>query len=229
MHDTAMQFGGAFFKTYLTGSQGLKIVDIGSQDVNGSLRSVAPANNEYIGVDFVAGEGVNIVITDPYSLPFESESVDVVVSSSCFEHSEFFWLLFNECLRILRPKGLFYINSPSNGVFHRFPVDCWRFYPDSGVALQNWGRRSGYTCALLESFIGQQNHEGWNDFVAVFVKEDINASLYPDRIQNLIPTFNNGRVRESKDLKNFVEPSQDQIAHRKLLAILKAINKILNG
>jgi SAM-dependent methyltransferase len=70
-----------------------------------------------------------------YKLPFADGSVDVVLSSSCFEHSEFFWLLFLEILRVLRPEGLFYLNAPSNGPFHRYPVDCWRFYPDSGNAL----------------------------------------------------------------------------------------------
>lgn len=229
MHDTAMQFGSVFFKTYLSNARGLKIVDIGSQDVNGSLRSVAPPDNEYVGVDFVAGKGVDVVIADPYSLPFDNESVDVVVSSSCFEHSEFFWLLFNDCLRILKPNGLFYINAPSNGMFHRFPVDCWRFYPDSGVALQNWGRRSGYSCALLESFIGQQNNHGWNDFVAVFVKEGINAARYPDRMQNTKIAFNNGRLFQSEEIRHLSEPSQDQIAHRKLVTIVNTINKILSS
>ena len=26
----------------------------------------------------------------------------------------------------------------SNGDYHSWPVDCWRFYPDSGIALINW-------------------------------------------------------------------------------------------
>jgi SAM-dependent methyltransferase len=137
MHDTAMEYGAEFFNVYLKNAKDLTIIDIGSQDINGSLRSVAPPNNKYIGIDFLKAKGVDVVITDQYSLPFDNESVDVIVSSSCFEHSEFFWLLFNEGLRILKPTGLMYINAPSNGPFHRFPVDCWRFYPDSGVALQN--------------------------------------------------------------------------------------------
>jgi SAM-dependent methyltransferase len=176
--------GAAFFNTYLRNSENLTIVDVGSQDVNGSLRSVAPKNNQYIGVDFEKAKGVDVVIKDPYALPFENESVDVVVSSSCFEHSEFFWLLFNEALRILKPTGLLFINVPSNGAFHRYPVDCWRFYPDSGVALQNWGKRSGYNCALLESFTGTRKQDIWNDFIAVFVKDERNESRYPGRIQH---------------------------------------------
>ena len=158
-----MMYAKHFFSTYLQGETGLKIVEIGSQDVNGSLKSVAPVNNDYIGVDFVEGKGVDIILSDPYVLPFEDSSIDVILSSSCYEHSEFFWLSFNEALRILKPTGLLYINAPSNGPYHRYPVDCWRFYPDSGVALEKWANRSGYECALLESFTGVKKGE-WIDF-----------------------------------------------------------------
>jgi SAM-dependent methyltransferase len=195
MHDTAMDYGGKFFDTYLKNTKDLTIVDIGSQDVNGSLRSVAPPNNKYIGVDFVKGNGVDIVITDPYSLPFENESVDVIVSSSCFEHSEFFWLIFNESLRILKPTGLLYINVPSNGQVHRFPVDCWRFFPDSGLALQNWGKRSGYNCVLLESFIGIKNTDIWNDFVGIFAKDENYSSQHTNRIHFNSSNFTDGYLK----------------------------------
>lgn len=228
MHDTAMEYGASFFNTYLKNGKDLTIVDVGSQDVNGSLRSVAPPNNKYVGVDFVEANGVDVVITDPYSLPFDNESVDVVVSSSCFEHSEFFWLLFNETLRILKPTGLLYINAPSNGTFHRYPVDCWRFYPDSGVALQNWGKRSGYKCALLESFIGTRKNDVWNDFVAVFLKDEKHIAHHINRIQTTLKTYTNGRIYNSENISNFIEPSQDQLGHQKLIQIVNSINQILN-
>jgi SAM-dependent methyltransferase len=137
MHDTAIFHATKFFNTYLKNAKDLIIVDIGAQDVNGSLRSFSPPSSKYIGLDFIKAKGVDVVIDDLYSLPFKNDSVDVIVSSSCFEHSEFFWLLFNESLRILKPTGLLYINVPSNGDYHIYPVDCWRFYPDSGIALQN--------------------------------------------------------------------------------------------
>jgi len=206
MHDTAMEYGAAFFDTYLAGLSNLTIVDLGSQDVNGSLRSVAPPGHTYVGVDFVEGRGVDVVITDPYVLPFEDESVDVLLSSSCFEHSEFFWLLFNETLRVLKPSGILYVNAPSNGTFHRFPVDCWRFYPDSGVALQNWGKRSGYHCAMLESFVGVRKSDVWNDFVAVFVKDERHAARYANRIQNGLLGFTNGRLHGSEVISNLDPP-----------------------
>ena len=202
MHDTTMMYGKHFFSAYMKDASGLKILDIGAQDVNGSLRSVAPINNDYIGADFVEGKGVDVILDDPYLLPFEDSSIDVVVSSSCFEHSEFFWLSFNEALRVLKPTGLLYINVPSNGAYHRFPVDCWRFYPDSGIALEKWGNRSGYECALLESFTGIRKNDIWHDFVGVFVKNKINATKFQNRIQFNTKEFMNGRLLNSEEIYN---------------------------
>lgn len=210
MHNTAMQYGQLFFETYVTEPHGATIVDLGSQDVNGSLRSVAPAEAKYVGVDFEDARGVDVVISDPYSLPFEDESIDVCVSSSCFEHSEFFWLVFLEVMRILKPTGLFYLNVPSNGDFHRYPVDCWRFYPDSGIALQNWARRNGYSPALLESFIGNQRIDVWNDFVAVFVKDEQFSDRYPERIQTRTEDYTNGFLQGRAGFSNHSIAPEDQ-------------------
>jgi hypothetical protein len=105
-------------------------------------------------------------------------------------------------MRVLKPTGLLYINAPSNGAYHRYPVDCWRFYPDSGVALQNWGRRSGYECALLESFIGVRKRDKWHDFVAVFLKDEVNSSNFSARIQDNISEFMNGRTLNSDEIIN---------------------------
>ena len=210
MHNTAMDHGRRFFETYVKEPHGATIVDLGSQDVNGSLRSVAPDGANYVGVDFEDAKGVDVVITNPYSLPFADESVDICVSSSCFEHSEFFWLVFLEIMRILKPAGLLYLNVPSNGDFHRYPVDCWRFYPDSGIALQNWARRNGYSAALLESFTGEQKVDVWNDFVAVFVKDEQFSGRYPDRIQARTQDYTNGVVQGRAGFSNHSVAPEDQ-------------------
>lgn len=188
VHQSAMNYGKLFFETYCSSDfSGKTVVDIGSQDVNGSLREFCPNGANYIGVDFVEGRGVDVLLTDPYQLPFEDESIDVIVCSSVFEHSEFFWLLFLECVRIVKPNGLIYLNAPSNGQVHRYPIDSWRFYPDAGRALVNWSRRNSYNTLLLESFIGEKqgaiDGEGmWNDFVSVILKNEAFESLYPNRI-----------------------------------------------
>jgi SAM-dependent methyltransferase len=195
-----------------------RVIDIGAQDVNGSLREVTPAHFEYLGVDFVMAKGVDVVLTDPYVLPFADGEADVVVSSSCLEHSEMFWLLFLEVLRILKPRGLLYLNVPSNGVFHRYPVDCWRFYPDSGVALVAWAKRNGFDAALLESYTSHQSGAGWNDCVAVFLKDSVYAPEFRHRIVDDFRDFDNGRVFGSDEVLNFSKKNEDQ---RKLAAVPK--------
>ena len=192
MHPTALDNGRLFFECYLSGRTEATVLDIGAQDVNGSLRPLVPEGCRYIGLDFEAGDGVDIVLDDPYRLPFDAGSVDAVVSSSSFEHVEFFWLMFNEVLRVLKPDGLFYLNAPSNGEFHRYPVDCWRFYPDAGLALVNWARRSGYKPLLLESFTTRQRLDIWNDFVSVYLKDDALFTAHPHRMLDRIENYSNG-------------------------------------
>lgn len=195
----------SFFDVYaksLCDNLNVKVVEIGSQDVNGSLRSVCPASFEYIGADFESAKGVDVVLDDPYCLPFEDQSCDVVLSSSCFEHSEMFWLLYLEILRILKPTGLFYLNAPSAGSFHRYPVDCWRFFPDSGEALVRWGKRNGYASTILESYT--QIGGNWQDYVCIFLKNEAYASNYNDRVLSHKPDYENGRIYGTN---GFLKPS----------------------
>jgi SAM-dependent methyltransferase len=192
MHPTAMLNARMFFDVYGASFASAQVADIGAQDVNGSLRDVCPSRFTYIGVDFVAGKGVDVILEDPYRLPFEDQSIDMVVSSSCFEHSELFWVLFLEIVRVLKQPGLLYLNAPSNGEVHRYPLDCWRFYPDSGKALTTWARRSGYDVTLLESYTSKQIGDVWNDFVAVFLKGDRFSHDFPGRITDGFEGFTNG-------------------------------------
>ncbi len=212
-----MLHGRLFFEAYISSqvSVDFKIVEIGSQNVNGSLREVCPSPVNYIGLDFAQGEGVDVVLNDPYKLPFDSETVDAIVCSSCFEHSEFFWLVFLEALRILKPNGLFYLNAPSNGFFHRWPVDCWRFYPDSANALVHWAERNGMQPVALESFIGDRSAgtvaQGgmWNDFVAVFLKDRTKLHLHPRRILHSLQNYSNGLIHGSDQTLRFNEREAD--------------------
>jgi len=214
MHPTAMNNCQQFFDSYAGAFAGLaakgdvRVVEIGSQDVNGSLRSTCPAAFHYTGVDFCEAAGVDVVLQDPYALPFDDASVDIVLSSSCFEHSEFFWLVYLEVMRCLKPGGLFYLNVPSSGDFHRYPVDCWRFYPDSGQALTRWGQRNGISSMLLESYT--QLGGSWQDYVAVFLKDAGRAAHFPDRILDRKTDFENGHVNGRSELLNHAPRSQNE-------------------
>lgn len=174
MHESALLAADNFFDIYCRRPGG-RILDIGSMDVNGSLRSVAPAGFEYVGADMAPGAGVDVLLSDPHELPFGAKEFDVVVSSSCFEHMQFFWITFLECLRVLKDDGLLYINAPSNGPYHPYPHDNWRFYPDAGRALAAWGQRQGFKVCMVESFVLNQMDGVWNDYVAIFRKGNAQA------------------------------------------------------
>jgi SAM-dependent methyltransferase len=144
------------------GSDG-KIVDLGAMNVNGSYRELLPADAQYVGVDLEEGPGVDVVLSDVYRLPFDDGSVDLVLSGQMLEHCGQFWRVFSEIHRVLRPGGRAYLIAPSTGPVHRYPVDCYRFYPDSYQALADW---SGLR--LVHSWTDERGP--WQDIVGVFQK-----------------------------------------------------------
>jgi len=145
MHTSSVDKMKAFRDHYLApkADQRLRILDIGAQEVheNGSYKPLFRdyPNWTYQGADMVAGRNVDIVLTDPYDWrQVASNSVDVLISGQAFEHIEFFWLTMTEVARVLKPGGICCIIAPSSGYEHRYPVDCWRFYPDGFRALARW-------------------------------------------------------------------------------------------
>jgi SAM-dependent methyltransferase len=189
VHDTALEHGRLFFESYWTPRFEI-VVDLGSQDVNGSLRQFAPSDARYIGLDMAPGKGVDVIVEPGAPLPFGDESVDVVVTSSAFEHDVFFWETFLELVRVIRPGGLLYVNAPSNNAFHRYPLDCWRFYPDSGIALAKWAAARGMQVDLVESFVAPPGQAGWADFVAVFRKPSAEPLERSGRIADKVAAVN---------------------------------------
>jgi SAM-dependent methyltransferase len=210
MHETAFRYGQLFYDAYISEGQNAQVVEIGSQNVNGGLRDIfqTPHTN-FVGLDFVEGHGVDRVLDDPYEIPLTSDSVDVILCSSVLEHCELFWLLFLEMVRVIKPGGLIYINVPSNGKFHRHPVDCWRFYPESGKALETWAKRNDYDITMLESFVGNQDKDIWNDFVAVFCKGSEHIEQYKNRIVDSTNDYTNGLLYGRDGFLNFDPEPQD--------------------
>ena len=189
MHDTAYKIAHCFLSTYWQPSFD-RIVDIGSYDVNGSLRSLCPLGASYVGLDYTEGAGVDICVAPGEKLPLEDGFADIVLSSSVFEHDAFFWETFLELARVVRPGGFIYVNVPSNGAFHRFPADCWRFYPDAGEALARWAQKQGQELQFVESCIAERDNDIWNDFVAVFHKPGSQPARIPGFLNDRIPCCN---------------------------------------
>ena len=81
MHLSAIQSFIDFKKTYLDEiNHQIKIVEIGSQSINESIKKYLKKNFTYIGADIEKGENVDLVLKDPYKLPFDDNSIDVIIS-----------------------------------------------------------------------------------------------------------------------------------------------------
>lgn len=146
MHPTSYKSMENFRNTFLMNCIKLKILDVGSFNVNGCYRPLFSSPNyigmwEYVGMDVTAGPNVDLVVVDPYHWSeLEKESFNVVISGQALEHIEFPWLTMVEIQRVMKPNGICCIICPSTGPVHRYPLDCWRIQPDGIVALARWAK-----------------------------------------------------------------------------------------
>ena len=214
MHSSALESFLDFQKTYLNSLKSknlIKVAEIGSYNYNSGIKKNILNELEYIGVDIQKGPNVDIVLNNPYKFPFEDNSIDFIISISVFEHTEFFWLTYLEILRVLKPDGLFFLNAPSNGKYHRYSTDNWRFYPDSSISLAKWGKKNNYNPQVLEHYTNQvMGLDIWNDNVSVTIKDKIFKKKYLNRMINNKKNFTNGRIDESETIINYTQTQQDQ-------------------
>lgn len=137
MHNSSYICAETLLTRYTNISKDTVVLDVGSLDVNGSYRNLF-LNCKYIGLDQCSGKNVNITAKDPYVWPVENESIDIVISGQTFEHMKFPWKAMEEIFRVLKYNGFLILIAPSNGPIHRYPVDCWRIFPDGLCSLAEY-------------------------------------------------------------------------------------------
>lgn len=130
MHPSSYDEMCSVFKKYLDMDSILTIIDIGSMNICGTYKALISPNWNYIGVDIEKGDNVDIVMVNNYILPFDDNSIDVVISGQCLEHVDRPWLLMKEIGRVLKKEGYCFVTAPAKWHIHKFPLDCWRIYPD---------------------------------------------------------------------------------------------------
>ncbi len=177
MHQSSMDKMKLFRDEYLSGEENkqLNFFDLGSMDVNGTYRSLfnSPKWN-YVGLDMEPGPGVDLVLKKPYRWDsIKSASVDVVISGQAFEHIEYIWITMVEISRVLKPNGLCCLIAPSSGVEHKYPVDCWRIYPDGFSALAAFAQLEVLALSTQWNDIGYADgSDEWHDTMLVCKKPD---------------------------------------------------------
>lgn len=176
-----------FIKNYVPNDRKVRVLDVGSYDVNGSYRGLFPLNNvEYVGLDMAEGPNVDYVPTDPYSWhELSDDSFDFIISGNAFEHIEYPWLTIKQMYQKLKNNGFACVLAPCTMVEHRYPVDCYRYFSDGFAALAKWAgfQIVNITVSGVPNMEVEEDwyQEGTNDTMMILTKnsEWVDVSLFP--------------------------------------------------
>jgi len=189
MHPSSYSKMESFFRTYEeklpSGPVGKRrVLEIGSQSYEGQMsyrRLIDAQRYDYTGLDLSNGSNVDVVPAMPFVWKELSEgSFECCISGQSFEHNPFFWVTASEIARVLVPGGYLCLIAPAAGPVHRYPIDCWRFYPDSWSAL----------CALvglelIETYLEPDSVAAtvaggeWRDAMLIARKPPADSGLFP--------------------------------------------------
>lgn len=123
------------------------VVDVGSYDVNGTLRPAIPDRWTYIGVDRVDGPNVDLVMPDDYNIPIDR--ADVIISASCFQYVRNPFKLMDEIYLTLTPGGIVIICAPRKETEGLMGLPA-ELSPNNDTGFDCWRYMKGGMTALLE-------------------------------------------------------------------------------
>ena len=110
------------------------VLEVGSQNVNGSPRSVLDplGPRSYLGVDLSPGPGVDECLSaDRLVDRFGRDAFDIVLATEMLEHVVDWRSVVANLKGVLKPGGLLLVTTRSKGYpFHAYPHDYWRYELD---------------------------------------------------------------------------------------------------
>lgn len=213
-----------YIKTKLWHINGkIEVLDIGGANVNGSYADIFSGREfNYRAADINPDANVDVVLKDSYELPFADGSLDIVISGQAFEHVEFFWLLFAEMVRVIKLDGLIILIAPSAGAIHRYPVDCYRFYPDAYRALAKYCH-----CHLIE--VIHDRRGPWKDLVGVFTKSPVTDSTFTGNPESWETNRLEAETRPLDTSVRHTDPAVEQLRGEvPYLDVLERLHRELN-
>lgn len=185
MHKSAMVRMSWFVDNYVKGKGHVRVLDVGSYNVNGCMRPLFDGlDAEYVGLDIVAGPNVDVVMNEPYNWDnVPDESFDFVISANAFEHIEYPWLTIKLIHSKLKQGGFACIHAPFSIPEHRYPTDCYRYYPDGFRALAKWAgfQAINVTVGGVPSMSAPKEWDEFNDSLMILLKSNspVNPDDYP--------------------------------------------------
>lgn len=194
-HPSCIVFGAINLKK--EDIEGKKVIEIGSYDVNGSIRSIIKSLNpaEYLGVDLEEGPGVDLVCGAEEILNcFHDEFFDVVISTEMIEHVLDWRKVISNIKKITKPDGIILLTTRSYGFpFHPSPTDFWRFeYEDMESIFSD--------CEIL---VLEKDHEFPGVFIKVRKPLKFNEKDLSNNILYSIITDRKETMITEKDYKNW--------------------------
>lgn len=136
MHSEAMEFVYSSFHNWKDDRTNLKVLEIGSLDINGSVRPMfKPFTSKYVGLDTQEGPGVDIVYdAAKYTKP---NAFDVVVCAEVFEHTPEWQTIIKKSYKNLVEGGIFIATMAGEGrhphsAIDENPIREWEHYANIG-------------------------------------------------------------------------------------------------
>lgn len=133
MHESVMKFGHDTITPAMV--TGKRVLEVGSYNVNGSLRShvqsMKPA--QYLGIDLQSGPDVDYAVdfcamTSQQVKDLWPEPFDLVISTEMLEHAGHWRAAINNMKAVLKPGGWLLLTTRGVGFpRHGYPSDYWRF------------------------------------------------------------------------------------------------------
>lgn len=84
----------------------VSVIEMGSLNINGTVRDFYENTTNYVGVDLDEGPGVDLV-AQGQEVDYEDNSFDVAVSAECFEHNPYWLETFINMHRIAKSFVIF--------------------------------------------------------------------------------------------------------------------------
>lgn len=120
-----------FTKDSLTNKHFDKVLEVGSRDVNGSVKDlIVDKCKEYIGLDLIDGKNVDIVDdAENISSRWPNETFDFVVCVETLEHVKNPIKIVQNMRNVLKHGGYMLITTPCIGhPQHDWPSDYYRYF-----------------------------------------------------------------------------------------------------
>jgi SAM-dependent methyltransferase len=113
MHPDQLDFVGRVKAVFPAHFRGVRVLEIGSLDINGSIRALFEGC-DYTGVDVAPGPGVDRVCHGE-DLDDPPASFDTVISCEVMEHNPRWQDTFRNMVRLCRPGGLVVMTCATRG------------------------------------------------------------------------------------------------------------------